>query len=82
MSSGTRAPGAGLSVRRAARADFPYRWNDDPMDSAPALFGLMAAILLACAWHAHRLGNERRDVVFLGVTSGLLGLGAGVSALV
>jgi hypothetical protein len=45
------------------------------------LIGL-AVFMLAVTWHAHRLGNERRDVGFLAAVAGLLGFGSVVSALV
>ena len=33
-------------------------------------------------WQVHRIGNERRDVTFLGVTTVLLGAGSGLAAAV
>lgn len=45
------------------------------------LLALMASLVFA-AWHAWRIGNDRRDVALLGSVAGLLGVGAGVAAVV
>lgn len=41
----------------------------------------LALIMAGVTWQAHRIGNERRDVTFLGVTAVLLGAGSGLAAL-
>ena len=44
------------------------------------LFGLLlASVLLAAAWLAWRIGNDRRDVALLGVSSGVSAVGAAVA---
>lgn len=46
------------------------------------LFGLLlAGALLAATWQAWRIGNERRDVALLGVSSGVSAVGAAVAFL-
>jgi hypothetical protein len=52
------------------------------MDTAPLLLLLSFLIMLWVTWHAHRLGNERRDVKLLGGLTAALGAGAAVSAVV
>lgn len=51
------------------------------MDTLTLLLIGLALTMLGVTWQAHRLGNERRDVAFLAVISGLLGLGSTVSAI-
>lgn len=45
------------------------------MDNMSFLLGLMAACLIGVTLHAWRIGNERRDVVLLGVMAGLCSIG-------
>jgi len=51
------------------------------MDSTFWLLLILALTMGAVAWHAHRIGNERRDVAALGVIAGMLGLGSGLAAI-
>lgn len=51
------------------------------MISLTTLLLVFTVAMLAVAWQAHKLGNERRDVAFLTVLAGLLGAGAAVSAV-
>ncbi len=51
------------------------------MDSITLLLSIMTLCLIGVTFHAKRLGNEKRDVVLLGVFSGLLGAGTAVSAV-
>jgi hypothetical protein len=41
----------------------------------------LAVTMLGVTWHALRIGNERRDVVMLGVIAGLLGAGSVAAAV-
>ncbi|WP_156901789.1 hypothetical protein [Azohydromonas australica] len=41
----------------------------------------LTVVLLGCTVHAWRLGNEKRDVAFLGATSVLCGAGAAAVVL-
>lgn len=50
------------------------------MDSTFWLLLILAFTMASVAWHAHRIGNERRDVAALGVIAGMLGLGSGLAA--
>jgi len=50
------------------------------MISLTALLVVFTVIMLAVAWQAHQLGNERCDVALLAVLAGVLGAGAAVSA--
>ena len=52
------------------------------MDPLTLSLTLLTATLTAVTWMARRMGNEPRDVALLGVSSGLLGLGTAVSAIV
>lgn len=52
------------------------------MDTDTLLFATLAATLVVVAFQAWRLGNERRDVVLIGVVGGLCGAGTAVSALI
>ena len=45
------------------------------------LFAILTVCLLGVTFHAWRLGNEKRDVVLLGVFSGLCGVGTTVAAI-
>lgn len=51
------------------------------MDTSTLLFAIMTATLAGVALHARRLGNEKRDVVLLGVFSGLCGVGTALGAI-
>lgn len=51
------------------------------MDTLMLLCLLLAAVLLAAAWQARRIGNDRRDVALLGVGSGVSALGAATAFL-
>ncbi len=45
------------------------------METTTLLLAIMTATMFAVTLHAWRLGNERRDVVLLGVAGGLCGVG-------
>ncbi len=51
------------------------------MDTSTLLLAVLTATLAGVTFHAWRLGNEKRDVVLLGVFSGLLGAGTAVAAI-
>jgi hypothetical protein len=51
------------------------------MDASTLLFAIMTICLAGVTFHAWRLGNEKRDVVLLGVFSALLGAGTAVAAI-
>ena len=51
------------------------------MDTSTLLFAILTICLIGVTFHAGRLGNEKRDVVLLGVFSGLCGVGTAVSAI-
>jgi uncharacterized membrane protein YadS len=42
----------------------------------------LSATLLGASWHAHRIGNERRDVALLAGIGSLLGAGALAAAAI
>jgi hypothetical protein len=51
------------------------------MDTLTLLCLLLAVTLLAAAWQAWRIGNDRRDVALLGVSSGVSAVGAATAFL-
>jgi hypothetical protein len=51
------------------------------LDTSTLLLTILTACLVGVTFHAWRLGNEKRDVVLLGVFSGLMGAGAAVTAV-
>ena len=51
------------------------------MDISTLLFAILTICLVGVTFHAWRLGNEKRDVVLLGVFSGLMGAGTAVTAI-
>ena len=51
------------------------------MDTSTLFFAILTATLAGVTLHAWRLGNERRDVAFLGVCSGLCGVGTAVTSI-
>jgi hypothetical protein len=51
------------------------------MDTSTLLFAILTRCLVGVTFHAWRLGNEKRDVVLLGVFSGLMGMGTAVAAI-
>jgi len=51
------------------------------MDTSTLLFTLMTACMVGVTFQAWRLGNEKRDVVLLGVLSGMMGAGTAVTAM-
>lgn len=51
------------------------------MDTTTLFLAILTAALAGSAFHAWRLGNERRDVALLGAFSGLLGVGTVVTAV-
>ena len=50
------------------------------MDTSTLLLGILTICLVGVTFHAWRLGNEKRDVVLLGVSSALMGTGTAVAA--
>lgn len=55
--------------------------NKITADTSALLFATLTLCLGNVTFHAWRLGNEKRDVVLLGVFSGLLGAGTAVAAI-
>ena len=51
------------------------------MDILTLVVAVLTVCLVGVTFHAWRLGNEKRDVVLLGVFSGLLGAGTAVAAI-
>jgi len=51
------------------------------MDTSTLLFSILTIALVCVTFHAWYLGNEKRDVVLIGVFSGLMGAGTAVSAI-
>ena len=51
------------------------------MDTSTLVFAILTLCLVGVTFHAWRLGNERRDVVLLGVFSALMGAGMAVAAI-
>ncbi|MGM9513613.1 hypothetical protein ACS5PK_05085 [Roseateles sp. DB2] len=51
------------------------------MDTSTLLFTVLTACMVGVTWQAWRLGNEKRDVVLLGVLSGLMGAGTAATAI-
>jgi len=52
------------------------------MENVTLLLGIMTAALAGVTFHAWRLGNEKRDIVLLGVCAGLFGAGTTAVALI
>jgi len=50
------------------------------MDTTSGLLLALTVTVAGVAWHAHRIGNERRDVALPGAIAGLLGPGSGLAA--
>lgn len=51
------------------------------METSTLLFSILTACLAWVTFQAWRMGNEKRDVVLLGVLSGLMGTGTAVIAI-
>lgn len=51
------------------------------MDTSTLIFAALTLCLTGATFHARRMGNERRDVVLLGVFSGLMGSGTAITAI-
>ena len=51
------------------------------MDTITLVFAVMTLCLAGVAFHAWRLGNEKRDVVLIGVFCSLMGAGTAVTAI-
>ena len=51
------------------------------MDTSTLLFAILTICLIGVTFHAWRLGNEKRDVVLLGVFTALMGTGTAVAAI-
>lgn len=51
------------------------------MDAIVLLLAIMTATMFAVTFHALRLGNEKRDVVLLGLIGGLCGVGTASAAI-
>jgi len=52
------------------------------VDTTVLMLAVMTVTLIAVAFHAWRLGNERRDVVLLAVFGGLFAAGTAVAAVI
>jgi len=50
------------------------------LDTIVLVLAIMTVTLIATAFHAWRLGNERRDVALLAVFGGLFATGTAVAA--
>ncbi|MEY2689316.1 MAG: hypothetical protein RL375_3515 [Pseudomonadota bacterium] len=50
------------------------------MDTLTLAFAVLTATLVVVTLHAHRMGNEKRDVALLGLFSGLCGTGTLVTS--
>lgn len=51
------------------------------MHTSTLVFVILTLCMFGVTFQAWRLGNEKRDVVLLGVFSGMLGVGTAVSAI-
>jgi hypothetical protein len=51
------------------------------MDTSTLIFAILTICLVGVTFHAWRLGNEKRDVVLLGVFSALMGAGTVASSI-
>ena len=51
------------------------------MDTSTILFAILTLCLAGVTFQAWHLGKEKRDVVLLGVFSGVLGAGTAVSVI-
>jgi hypothetical protein len=51
------------------------------MDTSTLVFAILTICLVCITFHAWRLGNEKRDVLLLGVFSALMGAGTAVAAI-
>ena len=58
-----------------------YAFTKETMAISTLLFASLTICLVWVTFHAWRLGNERRDVVLLGVFSGTMGAATAVSAI-
>ena len=52
------------------------------MDTITLVFAVMTLCLAGVAFHAWRLGNEKRDIVLIGVCCALMGAGPAVTVIV
>lgn len=51
------------------------------MDTSTLVFAILTICLAGVTFHAWRQGNEKRDVVLLGVFSALMGAGTAVATI-
>ena len=51
------------------------------MDTTLWILLLLASVMGGITWHAHRLGNEKRDVSMLGSIAALLAIGAAAAVV-
>jgi hypothetical protein len=51
------------------------------VDTSTLLSAILTICLVGVTFHAWRLGNEKRDVMLLGVFSGLMGAGTALTAV-
>jgi hypothetical protein len=81
---GKPAPGVTVALLREVHADAdhcpPFHHYPHAMDTIFWVLLTLAVTLLGATWHAHRIGNERRDVALLGLFAGLIGVGSLASA--
>jgi hypothetical protein len=52
------------------------------METAFLLFAIMTTAMIGVTYNARQIGNERRDVVLLGVFTGLFAVGTAVAAVI
>jgi hypothetical protein len=59
----------------------PFYFNRTIMDTSTLLLAILTLCMAGVTFHAWRLGNERRDVVLLGVFGALMAAGTAVAAI-
>ena len=69
----------GFTREHPAHSTLPQ--NPDTMDTLTLMLGILAATLAVTTAYAWRIGNDKRDIAFLGVCAGVTGLGTAVTAI-